>query len=312
MTPRRRHSIAVAAAATLVAAGATAIVGFIAGWPAVGRTFGQFEPRWIGLIAGGLVLAYVGYVIAYRPVAAVEGGPELSWTATARLVLVGFAPHKPLGGFAVDRDALSAACADPTIATARVLALGALEWAVLAPVASICAVILLVRGGVSGGLLWPWALAVPAGFGFAFLLETRRQRLAGGGRLRRAMADGLEGITLLRQLLRRRWLTAWAGMAIYWTGEIVALAGALLCFGASRPVTVLILAFATGHTATRRSMPLAGAGATELLLAFALHWVGVGLAAALAAVVVFRIAGLLAPLWPSMAVRRQSGLSPVT
>src|SRR5579875_1597171 len=58
------------------------------------------------------------------------------------------------------------------------LALGALEWVVLSPIACGAAVLLLATGArVPGSLLWPWALAVPAGFLLAFWAAPPERRL---------------------------------------------------------------------------------------------------------------------------------------
>jgi hypothetical protein len=46
---------------------------------------------------------------------------------------------------------------------------------------------------------------------------------------------------------------------------------------------------------TRRSMPLAGAGAMMVFMSLALHWVGVSLQAAVAMVIVYHLAGLVLP-----------------
>ena len=43
-------------------------------------------------------------------------------------------------------------------------------------------------------------------------------------------------------------------------------------------VAAVVVGYATGYALTRRTLPLAGAGAVEALLPFALVWVGFGLA----------------------------------
>ena len=306
MSTVRRHPVQLAVLACCVSAGAIVLVGFAAGWSAVGDAFSGFEPGWLVLVAGGLAVAFGGYALAYRSAAATEGGPRLSWGTTVRLVLMGFAPQRALGGFRLDRDALRVVAEDEREAMNRVLVLGALEYAVLAPAACVSAIVLLVRGGggVQSAVLWSWALAVPAGFAVAFSLEPRRQRFAEAGRVRRGLARALEPISLLRTLISASTCTpALAGMALYWAGEIVALGGALLCVGVTMAGSALIVAFATGLAATRRTLPLAGAGATDALLAYALHWCGVGLGVALAGVIVFRTLGFALPMWPALLAR---------
>ena len=70
----------------------------------------------------------------------------------------------------------------------RVLALGTLEWAVLAPITCVTSIILLAQGAnIMASLLWPWAIAVPLGFGFGLWasVPARMDRLSRmrGGRL---------------------------------------------------------------------------------------------------------------------------------
>ena len=62
----------------------------------------------------------------------------------------------------------------------------------------------------------------------------------------------------------------------------------------------LIVGLATGYALTRRSMPLAGAGITEALLTLALLWVGVGLAHAVPAVVMYRLVSFVLPMLPAL------------
>jgi hypothetical protein len=56
---------------------------------------------------------------------------------------------------------------------------------------------------------------------------------------------------------------------------------------------------------TRRSLPLAGAAITEILLTFALHWVGTPLGPALAAVVTYRLFNLILVSVPSLLASRR-------
>jgi hypothetical protein len=66
----------------------------------------------------------------------------------------------------------------------------------------------------------------------------------------------------------------------------------------------IILAYGTGYVVTRRSLPLAGAAITELLLTFALHWVSAPLGPALAAVVTYRLFNLILISMPSLLANR--------
>ena len=67
-------------------------------------------------------------------------------------------------------------------------------------------------------------------------------------------------------------------MALYWAGEVFVLWVCLAAFTGDTPsVAAVVVGYATGYALTRRTLPLAGAGAVEALLPFALVWVGYGL-----------------------------------
>jgi uncharacterized membrane protein YbhN (UPF0104 family) len=65
-------------------------------------------------------------------------------------------------------------------------------------------------------------------------------------------------------------------------------------------VEAVVVGYATGYALTRRTLPLAGAGAVEALLPFALLWVGYALPAAVLAVFAYRIFNLWLPLGPAV------------
>jgi uncharacterized membrane protein YbhN (UPF0104 family) len=67
----------------------------------------------------------------------------------------------------------------------------------------------------------------------------------------------------------------------------------------------VVIAYATGYAATRRSLPLGGAGVTEVLMTYSLYWVRQPLAPALAAVVAYRIFNLVLAAMPALIANRQ-------
>lgn len=186
-----------------------------------------------------------------------------------------------------------------------------LEWAVLAPLAAVVSIALLVQGAnILPSLLWPWAIAVPLGFGFALWASSPRriERISRlGGKRRDWLAQALEGVGVLHQLLRQpgRHLLAWFGVALYWAADIAAFYGALRLFGLTPGVGKVIIAYATGYAATRRSLPLGGAGVTEVLMTYSLYWVRQPLAPALAAVLAYRVFNLAVVSAPALIARRQ-------
>jgi uncharacterized membrane protein YbhN (UPF0104 family) len=147
---------------------------------------------------------------------------------------------------------------------------------------------------------------VPAGTLLAGLGLLGRDRLARRpGAVRDAVVRALDGLRLALRLASHPWRnrTAWSGLAIYWAGEVFSLWAALQAFRTGLGFTVLVLAFATGYAATRRTIPLAGAGTTEVLMPFALHWLGVALAPAVVAVLAYRAVNLVLCVPPALAVR---------
>jgi glycosyltransferase 2 family protein len=302
----RRHAritllIAVAGALSL---GASFGVAWAAGFGAVFERLRDIHLWWFAAALGAEALAYVGYMLAYREVARVEGGPDLEMPRIAALVSAGFGVFVPRGGFSVDLDAFRNAGCGPREARARVLGLGALEYAILGPAAAISAGVLLEHGAHAPGpgFTWPWAIAVPVGFMVAFLALEARGWFHRQGGWRAAIGHGLDAIYVLRQLIRAprdHGAAALAGIAGYWAADIFCLWASLQAFGVSLSVPALIVGYATGYALTRRTLPLAGAGAVEALLPFALGWSGVALAAALLAVVGYRVFNLWLPLVPA-------------
>jgi uncharacterized membrane protein YbhN (UPF0104 family) len=251
-------------------------------------------------------VSFLPYMLAYRQMTVVAGLRPPSLSVIAAVVLSGFGPFVVGGGFGLDQAALSRVYGDRRTARVQVVGLIALEWAVLAPLACVSAIVLLITGAnVMGSLLWPWALCVPAGFAFGLWLTVPGRDIS---LLRRfgPVAAALDGIGLLHQLIRAPIKTspAWLSMTLYWAAEIVALYAALRMFGVDLGPARVVLAYGTGYMVTRRSLPLAGAAVTEVLLTFALHWVGTPLGPALAAVVTYRLFNLILVSVPSLLANR--------
>jgi len=200
---------------------------------------------------------------------------------------------------------------DEHSARVRVIALGVLEWAVLAPTTCVVSIAFLAQGAhIMPSLLWPWAVLVPVGFavGRWASVPRRAERLSRiRGRRRAWLAQLLEGVGVLRTLLTSPgvYKGAWLGTALYWAADISGFYGGLRTFGLDPGVGRVILAYATGYAATRRSLPLGGAGVTEVLMTYALYWVGEPLAPALAAVVAYRVFNFLLAATPALIAHRQ-------
>jgi uncharacterized membrane protein YbhN (UPF0104 family) len=269
-------------------------------------------PTWFAVCFASEVAAYLGYVLAIREIARMDGGPLLSLRLTMRTVVAGFgvfAATHAAGGFAVDYWTFRRAGLRRREAVARVLALGALEYAVLAPAALISAIVLAFGIGdhVRDAMIYPWLAVVP-GFLAAMWVSSpkRADRLSdpgSGGRVRQWVAHLVAGITKLRALLTRPHVHRFgvAGVALYWLGDIACLWAALKIYHAEISTPGLILAYATGYVLTRRSLPAGGAGIVEVLMTFALVWVGLPLAPALLGVVTYRAFNFWLPVIPALA-----------
>ena len=294
-----QHALLVLLGAAL-ALGATLGVVWAAGFDAVLDRLQHAHPAWLGLVCGAELIAYGGYAIAYRELVRVEGGPELGLRRAGAIVAAGFGVFVIRGGFIVDRHALESAGVPPREARVRVLGLGALEYAVLAPVACAAALVLLARGAThpSLGFTLPWAIAVPLGFVGAFAALPFRERVSAHGFFRSALRHALDALHILRRLAveRRR---AFAGAALYWSADVTSLWAALRMFGERPPLAGLVIGYATGYALTRRTLPLGGAGSVEALVSFALAWTGIKLAPALLAVFAYRVFNLWLPLLPA-------------
>jgi uncharacterized membrane protein YbhN (UPF0104 family) len=298
--------------AALLAAVAVILIAHATGAEAIGRAFEDVDPGWIAVVAGAELLTYPAYVLAYRAVAAIHGHAPLSLPVVSRIVVAGFGPFALGGGFAVDKRMLEAIHEDDRSARVRVLALGTFEWAVLAPVTCLAAIVLLAQGSkIMPSLLWPWALAVPP-CGALAVWASRPSRIQWlerkGGRRVRLLVEMLEGIDGVHRMVTEDPLHkvgAWWGITLYWAADMFALWASLRTFGIHLDLGKLIIAYSTGYAATRRSLPLGGAGATEALMTYALYWVGEPLAPALAAVLLYRLFNFLLISIPAIIAHRQ-------
>lgn len=302
----RRELVVSAAIAAGLAFGALVAIGWLAGFDTLGPVFLRADWVWFPIALGGEALAYLGYTLAYRELARVENGRRLPLPRLLALVSSGFGLFIPRGGFAADYRVLVQHGFEPRQARLRVLGIGALEYAVLAPAASIAAIVLLLNGTpVRWSLTLPWAIAVPAGFALAAAILPHRGRWHRRGGWRGVLARALDVVYLLRVLVERpreHGIAAFLGMGLYWAGDIFCLWACLRAFLGHEPsLPALILGYATGYALTRRTLPFAGAGAVEALLPLVLLWARFPLPVALLAVVAYRVFNLWLPLAPALA-----------
>jgi len=297
-----QHALLVLIGAAL-ALGAAIGIAWAAGFGRVLHQLGHVDPIWLPVAFGMEVAAYFGYVVAYREVARVEGGPRLGLGRAGAIVAAGFGAFVIRGGFVVDRQALETAGLEPRDARIRVLGLGALEYAILAPAAALAAMILLARGAThpSLGFTLPWVIAVPLGFVAAFAALGYHHRVRDEPGWRAVLRHLLEAVEVLKKLASQRaeYGGAFMGATLYWVGDVGCLWASLRAFHDSPDLAALVIGYATGYALTRRTLPLGGAGSVEALVSFALAWTGIPLAKAVLAVCTYRIFNLWLPLLPA-------------
>jgi uncharacterized membrane protein YbhN (UPF0104 family) len=308
---RRRRLILVALGLALpIATGV--LIGRAADYAELADSLREADWAWLPLLVAGELVAYLGYVLVYRRMASMLGGPCFSFWLTVRIAAASFGAYvlaSSVGGLGVDYWALRRAGVEHAMAFARVVALKTLEWAVLGAAATAAAVALLITGGndVSFWALFPWLVVVPvcyaaaAGVSQPERLARMRQRYV--GRLRRVFLDTVLAVALVRYVLVHpaRQAQALAGAALYWAGGLLALWAGVRAFGAELGLAALVLAYATGYAATMLPLPAGGAGGVDASMTYALTLVGVPLGSALLGVFAFRLATFWLPLLPGLA-----------
>jgi uncharacterized protein (TIRG00374 family) len=312
--------------AVLLLIGAFSLIGKAADWDEIGEALEAANRHWFPICLAGLMCAYAGYIAGYREIARMHGGPNLPiWTVT-RIVGIGFGANvlgSAAGGLAVDFWALRRAGASTHDSARRVLGFNTLEWGLLGAFAAVASMFVLAgRGsGAPLGMTLGWLIVVPLCVVLAAFVSSpkRAERLSraeavrrGEGRkafvwtsFRKALADGIGGVVVVRHLVLnpRAHPSAILGFAVYWFGHLLTLYAALRAFTESSIVlAALVLAFATGYVATALPLPGGGSGGIEAALAFSLHAVGVPLAPALLAVLVYRFFTFWLPLLPALAL----------
>jgi glycosyltransferase 2 family protein len=278
------------------------LVGKVTSYGRLSESLSGAAWSWLALSALGLSLAYSGYVLGYRAVARVDGGPKLGYVASARVVAtsIGAFAVSSAGGPAVEYWSLHRAGATRNDAVTRVIALNALKFFVLGVAAAIASVFVISGAGsdVSRAYTLPWLVGVPVLTVLAVWLSSRRQmRLAG-------LRNAVGGVAYARRLLTRPRAHPGGVVAfpLYWAGQVLALYGGVRAFGGAVGLSAIVLAFSVGYVATIVPLPAGGSGGVEASMSYALSAVGVALAPALLGVLAYRVVTFWLPLLPVVAI----------
>jgi uncharacterized membrane protein YbhN (UPF0104 family) len=322
---RKKALLSVVLGLVLVVA-AVAGIGQITSFHHMVTALRQADTKWFPVCLGGELLAYAGFIAAYRDVARVDGGPLFPlWTAT-RVVAIGFGAYAlgtSAGSLGLDYWALHRAGETPHVAFRRVLALNTVEWMVLGIYACLAAVVIAAGGGSAPRpMVLAWLIVVPACIVAAVWVSSPRRsarltslarepvRLTRSPRTwlpwlwhggRSVVSDAIGGVVIVRHLLAK-WRTHLGGVfgfVVFWAGDITTLYAALRAFGVHPAVPALVLAYSTAYVVTMLPLPAGGSGGIEAGLAFSLNAVGIPLAQALVATLVYRFFTLWLPILPA-------------
>jgi uncharacterized membrane protein YbhN (UPF0104 family) len=322
---RKKAVLSVVLGLVLVVA-AVAGIGQITSLHRMVRALRDADTVWFPVCLGGELLAFAGFIAAYRDVARVDRGPVFPlWTAT-RVVAIGFGAYAlgtSAGSLGLDYWALHRAGETPRVAFRRVLALNTVEWMVLGIYACLAAAVVAARGGSAPlPMVLAWLIVVPACVLAAVWVSSPRRSdrltsLAGervrlsrnprtwlpwlwhGGRS--VVSDSIGGVVIVRHLLAK-WRSHPGGVfgfAVFWAGDITTLYSALRAFDIHPAVPALVLAYSTAYVVTVLPLPAGGSGGIEAGVAFSLNAVGVPLAQALVATLVYRFFTLWLPIVPA-------------
>jgi uncharacterized membrane protein YbhN (UPF0104 family) len=316
--------------AIILAVAATTLVGLAADFDEVVAALRRADRRWFPLCLAGLACAYTGYILGYREIARMHNGPQLRLPTIAHTVGIGFGANvlgSSAGGLAVDLWALHRAGLGLHNSARRVLGFNTLEWALLGTFAAASGAVVLAAypDAAPRGMALGWLSGVTAAVAAATLVTSPKglrrfldvpeddEEPATGNRLRwlwgkarKGFADVVGGVLIARHLHTnpRRHPAAVLGFTVYWFGHLLTLWAALRAFPGNTQLLLptLVLAFATGYAATALPLPGGGSGGIEAALAFSLNAVGVPLASALLAALVYRFFTFWLPLIPALAL----------
>jgi uncharacterized membrane protein YbhN (UPF0104 family) len=328
----RRKATFTGLAALALAVAAVLGIGQITSLHHVTRALGRGNHAWFPVCLAGALLAYAGYVGAYRDVARFDGGPILGEWMTLRIVVIGFGAvliGSSAGTLGIDYWALHRAGEPRHAAVRRVLAVSTLQWFVLAIVACLAAGLTLAGPWQAPfAMEVAWLAVVPICIALAAWVSSprRSERLTSlptddahlerdprsWGRWlwhgsRAVLSDSIGGVVIVRRLLHRPFAhpAALLGFPLYWAGDVLILYAALRAFGVHPHPVPLVLAYATGFVITALPLPAGGSGGVEAGLTFALNSVGIALAPALLGTLVYRAFTLWLPVFPAIALLPQ-------
>jgi uncharacterized membrane protein YbhN (UPF0104 family) len=299
--PGRRRNVVLVVFAVAATALAIVLIGEAAHFPTLLRRLRHASPVWLVVCALGEVVAFAGYAVSYQAVAGMSGGPQLSLRTVLRVIGLSFGAFSVAtvaGGLSVDFWALREAGEPAHVASARVIALETLRWAVMG--IAICAAAIGVLATAAEHPPWPveaaWLALVPACFAGGLWVSSRGRRerftAAATGRLRQALGVAVSALVMIRQLVARPGpvrTRAIGGAALFWVGDLLCAWAGLRAFGVSLSPVPLLLGYVTGYVAVAVPLPAGGSGSVDAAMTGGFVLAGAPLSAALLGAVAFRV-----------------------
>jgi uncharacterized protein (TIRG00374 family) len=328
----KKKAIFALVGAAALSLGAVAAIGQVTSFSKLEHALAHATKWWLPLCLLGQVVAFSGYVVAYRAVAAVDDGPRFRYRAAGRIVGLGLGAYvlgSAAGGLGVDFWAMHTAGAETHDAARRTLALNTLQAAALGLLASIAGVVLLlvgVHGHTALVMALVWIVVFPAAVVAAAFASGPRlaPRLTNapegeshphtwspgpwlpwlGAKARKALADAVGGVVLVRRVVAHptRFAAGLVGYPLFWIGDFFTLYAAVRAFTPHADPAALVVAEATAWALSFLPLPAGGSGAAEATMTFTLHAVGVPVSEALSAALVYRATNFWLPILPALAL----------
>ena len=309
---QHRRPLLIGLTGAVLAVGTATLIGKAAGYARLLDSLQSANLHWLPVLLGGQILAYLGYILAYRATARVNGGPRLPFGLTTWIVGASFGAYavaNAIGALGVDYWALRRTGAEHHAAFTRIIAFKTLEWAVLSSVVCVLAALVLAGIGpdVQTGVALGWVVVVPLCFLAGRWVTSPRRverftKSTGVGRARRLVSDTIASVVIVRQMLGRPRgnLEAVGGAVLYWFGDILTLWAGLRAFDVQLEPIALVLGYATGYVVTMLPLPAGGVGGVDAAMTYALTLVGVPLGQALLAVFAYRFFTFWLPFLPGL------------
>jgi uncharacterized membrane protein YbhN (UPF0104 family) len=210
-----------------------------------------------------------------------------------------FSVATAIGGLSVDFWALREAGEPPKMASARVIALETMRWAVLSLATCVAAIAVLLGAGaghVPAAVPVVWLVITPACFAGGLWISGpgRQARFtrSTSSRLHAALGVAVRALVLVRTLVHapvRLVVRAVGGAALFWTGELVCAWAALRAFGVTVAVAPLVLGYTTGYVSMGLPLPAGGSGSVDAAMTAGFVLAGAPLSGALLGAIAFRL-----------------------